>query len=135
MLHSKRSRGEAEDGATNIIKYDPTDPLGCFMPNYCLLHNYLSCPSWPVVKRSYESQLHYMVFKPFNKTYDPDYDAMDHIRKKICSLGNIDMYIIVREIKATKIHYHAMVWSDSPLFMLHEKQTNRFRIHYQEVCE
>lgn len=120
----------AEDGAN--VSYDAYN-----MAEFCLanmrsmMNNHASLPSWPIVKRSYEKpiQLYYLVFKPFNKNYKRSFDAMDHVRKKI-GTGH-QAVIICREINSTKVHYHAMVFTEKDLMYLHDSITNKFKIHCQ----
>ena len=96
--------------------------------------NYTTLISWPIVNRSYETQtLHYMVFKPFNSNYDPDFNGIEHIRKYLSGRKiNPEAMIITREIMSAKVHYNVMIWvCEDHDFYLEGKQTSRYRISHQ----
>lgn len=107
------------------------------VPKQNIMSNYPRLPSWPVVKRSYEKPLclYYAVFKPFNKNYDPEFDGIDHIRKKVNRFTKTENMIITREINEAKIHYNVMFWTLNPECesFFHEKKTNRYYIHCQKA--
>lgn len=123
---------EPKDGA-NIYKGQPI-----YCPKYCFGKKeqpkdsfcYHTLPSWPIVQRSHERPTigFFLVFKPFNKNYEPTYDGMDHIRKKLSKTVYSDL-IITREIKATKVHYNVMVWSADNFLSLLGTHTNKYKIY------
>lgn len=116
-----------DEANTNMLSYcncNEDDPK---------CNRYEDLPSWHVINRSYEPKdmnLYSMTFKPFNKTYDPTFNAIDHIKKKIKSKCEVECLVITREILATKVHYHAMLFTKNNLMgpLLNGKQTNKFRI-------
>jgi len=122
----------AEDGANILIgTHDAESYILDHLSS--MLNNYSKLPSWPIVRRSYEKPcgLYYLVFKPFNKNYKRSFDAMDHVRKK---LGTGHQAVIIgREVNATKVHYHAMVFTNLDLMYLHDQNTNKFKIHCQSA--
>lgn len=88
-----------------------------------------------IMNRSHEHPLHffYITFKPFNKNYDKDYDGMTEVKKRI-QKEEYESVIITREIKATKIHYNALIWSASDLDLkMHSKWTKRYKIFATRV--
>lgn len=118
--------GDAELGAeANIEDGIPLSINERLIPNYWVLNI-------PSMKRSHEEpvKLYYLVFKPFDKGYDPDFIAYDHIIRK---LGALEDYIITREINATKVHYNVMAWSTRDLTKLNDGQTNKYKISSQLV--
>lgn len=102
---------------------------------------YSELPSHEKVKRSHEGKyVSYLItFKPFNINYDPTYDAIHHVRRKVERQLNQDEgyeLIITREIMAKKIHYHCLVITKNKLlaYLLHGSQTNKYKIDCQQ-CE
>lgn len=103
----------------------------------CMFHNYRALDRrfralFPLVKQTVS---YFMTFKPFNKNYDPKFNALDHVRKKIYlhNSGHIKAVIISREITAKKVHYNAIVFSTKCLLNLDNKQTNRFKIYCKMI--
>jgi len=138
MEHSKEAEALAGAGA-NIDSNDITFSAEGYEVQLlnlnlkhrgCVLHNYLSLPSWRFIKNPIRTlaDSYYIVFKPLDHNYDPKFDGIEHVRKH---LGKTVVMIIVREITAKKVHYHCMVWSHEDLSKLHEKCTNRYKIHVQ----
>lgn len=130
----KKSEGEAGSGADIYI---PTDSDLEDFDNYksgeCMFWNYSRLGSWNVIQDIVNSKLncYFLVFKPLNSNYNPNYDGLDFCRKKI---GNNYSYLIMtREIKASKIHYNALVVTDITLDHLHERLTSKYMIWCEEV--
>lgn len=126
----------AEDGAIvfNSPRYSITQQTEFTIAHLkSMLNNHSRLPSWDVVRRSYEkpTRLFYLVFKPFNKNYKRSFCAIDHVRKKL-GTGH-QAVVITREINSTKVHYNAMVFTNSDMNYLHDQQTNKFKIHCQEA--
>lgn len=117
-------RDVCPEGVSPYTSYKP--------PRYNMICNYPSLASWPIIRRSHENMsLFFMVFKPKNKRYDPLFDGMDLVRKRIGS--DFQDLIITREIDSKKIHYNAMVFTKKDLSAQHEKQTSRFFIYCKKV--
>lgn len=124
------------DEANNIMA------TNAIVPSYCLLHNYIELKRElsHLVERSYERpyKWYFMVFKPFDKSYERDYDfyqstaSFDHIKKK---LGAVSFYLFTREIFAAKTHVNVLVCSKRDLSSLHDKKTNKFWIFSKPAKE
>jgi len=102
--------------------------------------------AWPVIAFGYYTQYfqydkyntqhfrswYFLCFKPFNLNYEKNINwyrtkGFDHCRKKI---GQVDSFIMTREIMAKKVHLNMMCVSDKPLDKLfHDKNTNYYRIY------
>lgn len=97
------------------------------------LLTYKELPSWHIIKRSHEIpvEAYYLVFKPFDKNYDPGFNAIRHILRKL--KGHWLDIIITREILASKVHYNVLLFDDEGV-ELHEKQTNRYYIFCQKLA-
>lgn len=88
-----------------------------------------------IVARTHESpiKLYSLTFKPFNKTYNNLFNGIDHIRKKIAGNMSYESLIITREIYANKTHYNALIYTIDDAMILHDKHTNLYMIHVQQV--
>lgn len=113
-----------DEGEANIVLHKP---LFTNNTSYGRLYKLFE----PYLKRSYEmpQKWYYIVFKPFNRGYDPQYNGLDECRKKL--KGCLD-YILTCEVLATKKHYHALVLSTQDLTTMHDKNTKRYKIY--SVC-
>lgn len=100
----------------------------------CLLHNYnfMSDKILFYAARCYENaEAFYMVFKPFDVNYDFHFNGSEHIRKYIYSKVKPHLYILTREIIATKVHYNVFVWVPKGSFNFHDKHTSKYMINSQ----
>lgn len=123
------------------------DCMEDFDPLYpCLFRNYIKISKLvlPYADRCYEGCTPlYLVFKPFDRNYDPSVNEMEHIRKYLQSKQDIRLLIMTREIIATKVHYNVFMWVynddahlkrnhpdyQDPCLIFHEKHTSKFMIH------
>lgn len=70
-----------------------------------------------IVSRSYEGkQWYFVVFKPFNKSYNkcPDWYAIKGIDSCRKYFKRPSAYILTRETEAEKVHINALVCSENP---------------------
>lgn len=102
--------GEAEaEGCQNKIQ-----PLACDV--LCDIDN--------------ETNWYLIVFVPYDKNYDPNFNANDWIRKNYTKGSNY--YLITRE-SASKVHWNLLVNSDEPVERFHLKATQKFKLFVQKV--
>lgn len=91
-------------------------------------------PCDPVPDMTYEKgHWYYIVFAPFNKGYDPDYNAFDYIRKYIKKYFKADTYVITRERISAKVHFNVLFHceSDSLVRDYGGKSLTRFKLNVQ----
>ena len=130
------SVGEDEAEA-NISDNIECDKLPCLFRNYRELFNRFIKwfePDPDSRKYGIEFSTYYLVFKPFNKTYNKDFNAIDYIRKYITKkVGNdVVNMLIAREINETKVHYNVILKTINPI-SLHNVNTTKYKIH-QQLC-
>lgn len=115
------------------INYPDNDSDEVFkVPSYNMMNNYLRLASWNVVHDyPLQDMKHYfVVFKPFNKKYNSNYDGMDHVRK---ALGDCKAMIITREIRSAKVHYNALIATTQNFIEKHEKNTSRYMMYVKSL--
>ena len=133
MIQANVSVGEAEAEA-NI--YDNIE-LPCLFRNYRELFNRFK--KWFEPEPLSEGygmifSTYYLVFKPFNKTYDESFNAIDYIRKYLTKKVGSDIInmLITREINESKVHYNVILKTINPI-SLHNVNTTKYKIH-QQLC-
>lgn len=84
-----------------------------------------------ILYNKYIDNWYLIVFAPLNKTYDVNFVAFDHIRKKICTSN--DSYIITKEVNATKTHWNLLINSERDILKFNGQHTNKFYIHVQHI--
>lgn len=124
MIPLNCSESEARSGAINIIEPAvniPKKPLFAKWPR-------LACDVVP--QRTYEQgQWYYLVFKPTDKGYDLEYNALDYIRKFISKQNKVNCYVITRERISAKVHWNVLINCEKDLTMYADHPTQRFYIH------
>lgn len=133
MFPSNVSVGEAEAEA-NIV--DNTE-LPCLFRNYRELYSKFNDELKPEpIGEGYGINFYtyYLVFKPFNKSYNKDFNGLDHIRKFIARNTQIFRMLITREIEEKKVHYNVIIKTINPI-ALHNVNTNKYKIHQQLIPE
>lgn len=99
-----------------------------------IFHNYNFVKTWPIIKRSYEYDMYYIVFKPFNVNYDPNYNGMKSVKQYLHKRKDFDTMIITREIMdCAKIHFNVILWSKSDYMKINGKHLNHYYITVQKV--
>lgn len=128
----QRSVGECPERSLLIEQPHEMDCIK--MPTKKLFKNMPRLLCDPIPQRTYEiGEWYYLVFKPYNGTYDPEYNALDYIRKFLSKSNLVNCYVITRERISSKIHWNVLVNCTKDLMIYHDHPTQKFFIHAQ-VC-
>lgn len=132
--------GTPEELATLIQGYDDwkrrADSYN--IPRYNMMHNYSRLASWRMLHHFFETQdrfvNYFVVFKPFKKTDDKNFDGLKHIRAYLKNKGIVaEAIIITREVMAKRVHYNMLISTMYGMCQLHDKQTSKYRMHVQMI--
>jgi len=72
-----------------------------------------------------------LTFCPLNSNYNPEYNAIDYIRRHYTSSSNY--YLITKEVMETKVHYNLLISSNNTMLVHHGKRASKFYIHAKEI--
>lgn len=96
-----------------------------------LIRPRLKCDVVPEYSIEGESKWYFLVFKPFNKSYDPNYNGMDFVRKWITTKLAPVTYVITRERLSAKIHYNVLLNCAIDVNKYHDHNLMKFRMYVE----
>jgi len=105
---------------------------GCFLIRNPYKKANLPCDSILQTPYKLTRKWHYLVFVPYDKNYDPTYNAHDFIRKNYCK-GLDGYHFVITKESATKIHWNLLINTSHNMEAFHMKATKHFKIFHQEV--
>lgn len=70
---------------------------------------------------------YYLVFVPYDKNYDEQYNALDFIRRGYCKGSPGFQYVCTKE-KATKVHWNLLICTDYNMMEFHMKATRKYKV-------
>lgn len=132
--NESEARNEANiyNKGINIISEIPMNEN--FISKKCLFKRMPRLPCDPVPDMTYEQgHWYFVVYKPFDKGYDPDYNAFDYIRKYIKKYFKADTYVITRERISAKVHFNVLLHCDNDSLVRDYcgKNVTRFKLNVQ----